>query len=208
MALGSGLTLEQAQRAVGPGWSALVANAYRIVTEREDGRVMRVREKFGQLRIDIEGCIDRELARGWLQGFRQQSLRVCEACGAEGGLWDPERGQSLRDEGLDYDPEKFWIWKTLCTACACRYYVDGEIRLMYTAWLWHYFDIDPKYLQGATRFRGTRVPLDIVPDYIRAGCPVEEFLEGYPSVPQEAARYAWTLSLETLQELIDQGASL
>ncbi|MGH9844703.1 MAG: DUF433 domain-containing protein [Blastocatellia bacterium] len=45
--------------------------------------------------------------------------------------------------------------------------------------------IDPEILGGAPVFRGTRVPVKTLFDYIRWGYSLEEFLEYFPSVTRE-----------------------
>lgn len=46
---------------------------------------------------------------------------------------------------------------------------------------------DPEILGGAPCFRGTRVPVDSLIDYLEAGDSLNEFLENFPSVSREAA---------------------
>ncbi len=45
--------------------------------------------------------------------------------------------------------------------------------------------IDPEILGGTPVFRGTRVPVKTLFDYIRWGYSLEEFLEYFPSVTRE-----------------------
>jgi uncharacterized protein (DUF433 family) len=40
-------------------------------------------------------------------------------------------------------------------------------------------------MSGALVFAGTRVPVDILIDYLKAGETIERFLEGYPTVKRE-----------------------
>ena len=40
---------------------------------------------------------------------------------------------------------------------------------------------------GAPCFRGTRVPVDSLIDYLEAGDTLDEFLDNFPSVSREAA---------------------
>ena len=42
--------------------------------------------------------------------------------------------------------------------------------------------IDPDVMSGAPVFRGTRVPVQTLFEYLAAGDPLEEFLDGFPSV--------------------------
>lgn len=46
---------------------------------------------------------------------------------------------------------------------------------------------DPEILGGIPCFRGTRVPVDSLIDYLEAGDPLDEFLNNFPSVTREAA---------------------
>ena len=46
---------------------------------------------------------------------------------------------------------------------------------------------DPQIMGGAAVFRGTRVPLQALFDYMEGGETLEEFLDGYPSVSREMA---------------------
>ncbi len=46
---------------------------------------------------------------------------------------------------------------------------------------------NPDILGGAPVFRGTRVPIQTLFDYLEAGETVEEFLQGFPTVSREAA---------------------
>ena len=46
---------------------------------------------------------------------------------------------------------------------------------------------DPDILGGTPCFRGTRVPVDSLIDYLEAGDTLDEFLDNFPSVSREAA---------------------
>lgn len=46
---------------------------------------------------------------------------------------------------------------------------------------------DPEILSGTPVFRGTRVPVKNLLDYLRAGESLEEFLDDFPSVSREQA---------------------
>lgn len=46
---------------------------------------------------------------------------------------------------------------------------------------------DPEILGRVPVFRGTRVPLQALFDYLEGGDTLEEFLDGYPSVSREMA---------------------
>jgi len=47
--------------------------------------------------------------------------------------------------------------------------------------------IDPEILGGTPCFRGTRVPVDSLIDYLEAGDTLDEFLDNFPSVSREAS---------------------
>ena len=44
---------------------------------------------------------------------------------------------------------------------------------------------DPGVMGGTAVFRGTRVPVQTLLDYLEAGDSIHEFLEGFPSVTRE-----------------------
>ena len=46
---------------------------------------------------------------------------------------------------------------------------------------------DPNILGGEPVFRGTRVPLKVLTDYLEGGAALDEFLEQYPSLARELA---------------------
>lgn len=46
---------------------------------------------------------------------------------------------------------------------------------------------DPDILGGTPVFRGTRVPIQALFDYLEGGDTLEDFLEGFPTVSREAA---------------------
>ncbi|HZQ07312.1 MAG TPA: DUF433 domain-containing protein [Anaerolineae bacterium] len=47
--------------------------------------------------------------------------------------------------------------------------------------------IDPEIVSGTPVFRGTRVPVQTLFDYIAYGYTLEEFLENFPTVKREDA---------------------
>jgi uncharacterized protein (DUF433 family) len=44
---------------------------------------------------------------------------------------------------------------------------------------------DPEVVSGALVFAGTRVPVDILVDYLKAGDSLDRFLEGFTTVTRE-----------------------
>ncbi len=52
---------------------------------------------------------------------------------------------------------------------------------------------DPETMHGTPVFRGTRVPVQTIFDYLEGGDTLEDFLEGFPTVSR-------TLAIEALEE--------
>jgi uncharacterized protein (DUF433 family) len=52
---------------------------------------------------------------------------------------------------------------------------------------------DPEIMHGTPVFRGTRVPVQSLFDYLEGGDTLEDFLNGFPTVSRE-------LALEALEE--------
>jgi uncharacterized protein (DUF433 family) len=46
---------------------------------------------------------------------------------------------------------------------------------------------DPQVMSGTAVFLGTRVPVETLFDYLKAGQPLSEFLEDFPTVSREHA---------------------
>ncbi|MEM7734245.1 MAG: DUF433 domain-containing protein [Deinococcota bacterium] len=46
---------------------------------------------------------------------------------------------------------------------------------------------DPDIMSGALVFAGTRVPVEILIDYLKTGSSLEDFLQGFPTVQREQA---------------------
>ena len=50
-----------------------------------------------------------------------------------------------------------------------------------------YISRDPEIMSGALCFRGTRVPVQNLFDYLEGSSSLEDFLEDFPSVGREAS---------------------
>ena len=61
---------------------------------------------------------------------------------------------------------------------------------------------DPEILNGAPVFRGTRVPVRILFEFLSAGDSLDKFLDAYPSVSREQA----TAVVEAAGDLLVSGA--
>jgi uncharacterized protein (DUF433 family) len=57
---------------------------------------------------------------------------------------------------------------------------------------------NPDILGGTPVFRGTRVPIQTLFDYLEGGETIENFLEGFPTVSREAA----VAALEEAKDLL------
>jgi len=57
---------------------------------------------------------------------------------------------------------------------------------------------DPKVMHGEPVFRGTRVPVVTLVDYLESGYDIDEFREGFPGVRPEQVHAALQLLRETL----------
>lgn len=63
--------------------------------------------------------------------------------------------------------------------------------------------IDPDIVSGTPVFRGTRVPVQTLFDYIADGSTLDEFLENFPTVHREDALQV----LQNIGPLVRAGAS-
>jgi hypothetical protein len=102
-------TLDDIKACVGTGWGELLT---KLVTDLEtlgwSGTIFQVKEKFGGLRFYIGQGSDAIFAR--IAQAENESLRVCEECGAPG-----------KPNG------RGWV-KTLCKGCDERIYLkEGEV---------------------------------------------------------------------------------
>jgi uncharacterized protein (DUF433 family) len=57
---------------------------------------------------------------------------------------------------------------------------------------------DPEIMHGIPVFRGTRVPVQTLFDYLEGGDSLDQFLEGFPTVSRELALQA----LEEARQLL------
>ena len=57
---------------------------------------------------------------------------------------------------------------------------------------------DPEIMHGVPVFRGTRVPVQTLFDYLEGGETIEEFLQGFPTVSRDLALQA----LEEAKQLL------
>lgn len=58
---------------------------------------------------------------------------------------------------------------------------------------------DPDVVSGALVFAGTRVPVQILIDYLKAGETLDRFLEGFPSVRREQAEAYLEMTLKEVE---------
>ena len=62
---------------------------------------------------------------------------------------------------------------------------------------------DPEILGGTPVFRGTRVPVKNLLDYLAAGDSLDQFLDDFPTVSREQA----VATLELARDLLTAGAN-
>lgn len=62
---------------------------------------------------------------------------------------------------------------------------------------------DKERVSGAVCFRGTRLPVHVLFDYLKAGQPVQEFLDDYPGPTMEQVEAILT----ACQSLLDEGST-
>ena len=55
---------------------------------------------------------------------------------------------------------------------------------------------DPEIMGGTPVFTGTRIPVDSLIDHLKAGDPLDRFLDGFPGVSREQAEAFLSLALE------------
>lgn len=60
---------------------------------------------------------------------------------------------------------------------------------------------DPQVLGGTPVFRGTRVPVRTLVDYLRAGQRLDDFLDDFPSVTRDHVVAVFDLVLQTMLAL-------
>ena len=59
---------------------------------------------------------------------------------------------------------------------------------------------DPEVMNGALVFAGTRVPVEVLVDYLAAGESLDEFLEAIPTVSREQAIAYLKMTPEAVEE--------
>jgi uncharacterized protein (DUF433 family) len=67
--------------------------------------------------------------------------------------------------------------------------------------------IDPERLSGAPCFRGTRVPVQNLLDYLEGGSTIDEFFQDFPSVARAQVRQFLELAKEQLVECVSSWTS-
>lgn len=60
--------------------------------------------------------------------------------------------------------------------------------------------IDRNILGGAPVFKGTRVPVKNLLDYLEAGCEISEFLDHFPTVKKDQVIYFLEVSIKEYLE--------
>jgi uncharacterized protein (DUF433 family) len=63
---------------------------------------------------------------------------------------------------------------------------------------------DPEVVSGAVVVAGTRVPVDILIDYLKAGDSLDRFLDGFPTVTREQAEAFPEIALDAVKAEMDE----
>jgi uncharacterized protein (DUF433 family) len=63
---------------------------------------------------------------------------------------------------------------------------------------------DPDVVSGALVFAGTRVPVEILIDYLKAGDSLDRFLKGFPTVTRTQAEAFLERALEAIKVEMDE----
>ena len=75
------------------------------------------------------------------------------------------------------------------------------MRFYYQAMQLSPVSIDPNVMGGTPVFRGTRVPVRLLIDYLESGDSIEYFLEGFPSVGRDQVFAFLDLMSEKVAEI-------
>ncbi len=66
---------------------------------------------------------------------------------------------------------------------------------------------DPDVMNGALVFAGTRVPVEVLVEYLAAGDPLDRFLEAVPTVSREQAVAYLKMTPGAVEETADLAGS-
>lgn len=65
----------------------------------------------------------------------------------------------------------------------------------------------PDVVSGAVVFKGTRVPVDALFEYLAGGSSMDEFLDDFPTVEREQAEAVLQLAAHDLKEFFEKKAA-
>ena len=68
-------------------------------------------------------------------------------------------------------------------------------------------ETNPEVMSGTPVFKGTRVPVQTLIDYLKAGESIEDFLDGFPSVSRAQAEGFLQVALESALDLDEARAA-
>lgn len=88
------ISLEEAKKSVGYGWSKLLEEIYEILPE--GAYILQIKEKFGGLRFYVENVP--ESVQEFIWEKENESGSICEVCGKEGQPRDGGWIKTLCDE--------------------------------------------------------------------------------------------------------------
>ncbi len=64
---------------------------------------------------------------------------------------------------------------------------------------YRWIEANPKVMMGKPVFRGTRIPVDLVPEKLAAGETIEQILEAHPRLTREAVYEALQFAAELVR---------
>lgn len=66
---------------------------------------------------------------------------------------------------------------------------------------------NPRVMNGALVFAGTRVPVDVLVEHLAAGVALDEFLEDFPGVSREQAVAYLEMARESVESSVSAGSA-
>lgn len=110
------INIDDYKNCVGKGWwEELVEPFLKLIAHRDDVTINQIKEKFGGLRIYIDGP---EFIGNIIESLMESSYKICEDCGRHNG-W--AYGKGLPQETPNYETTRVTTegrWRvTLCQWC-------------------------------------------------------------------------------------------
>lgn len=91
---------------------------------------------------------------------------------------------------------EFQLWDVLFEVIAPQSAAPSVMSIDRSANAKRVVSRDPDVLSGKLVFAGTRVPVQVLIDYLKAGETLDRFLEGFPTVDREQAETYLEMTLK------------